>query len=163
MPIRCAIYTRKSTDDGLEQEFNSLHAQREACATSLPPGLGIDTGTGVISGTPGTADANTTSATVTVTDTAGNPATVSIAFPAVAKGDQTLTGFAYSAATVTYGDTAPAVTAPRGSVRAAIKTGNPRSCNGAVSDQVGINTAYAGAARGIRPVRCRCACPRGGG
>jgi site-specific DNA recombinase len=28
--IRCAIYTRKSTDDGLEQEFNSLHAQREA-------------------------------------------------------------------------------------------------------------------------------------
>ncbi|AQQ09830.1 DNA-invertase hin [Sedimentisphaera cyanobacteriorum] len=28
--IRCAIYTRKSTDEGLEQEFNSLHAQREA-------------------------------------------------------------------------------------------------------------------------------------
>jgi len=30
--IRCAIYTRKSSEDGLEQEFNSLHAQREACA-----------------------------------------------------------------------------------------------------------------------------------
>ena len=29
---RCAIYTRKSTEDGLEQEFNSLAAQREACA-----------------------------------------------------------------------------------------------------------------------------------
>lgn len=29
--IRCAIYTRKSTDEGLEQTFNSLHAQREAC------------------------------------------------------------------------------------------------------------------------------------
>lgn len=29
--VRCAIYTRKSTEDGLEQEFNSLHAQREAC------------------------------------------------------------------------------------------------------------------------------------
>ena len=29
--LRCAIYTRKSTDHGLEQEFNSLHAQREAC------------------------------------------------------------------------------------------------------------------------------------
>ena len=29
---RCAIYTRKSSDEGLEQEFNSLHAQREACA-----------------------------------------------------------------------------------------------------------------------------------
>ncbi len=29
--IRCAVYTRKSTDMGLEQEFNSLDAQREAC------------------------------------------------------------------------------------------------------------------------------------
>jgi len=29
--IRCAIYCRKSTEDGLEQEFNSLDAQREAC------------------------------------------------------------------------------------------------------------------------------------
>jgi DNA invertase Pin-like site-specific DNA recombinase len=29
--LRCAVYTRKSTEDGLEQEFNSLHAQREAC------------------------------------------------------------------------------------------------------------------------------------
>jgi len=28
-PIRCAIYTRKSTEEGLEQEFNSLDAQRE--------------------------------------------------------------------------------------------------------------------------------------
>ena len=30
-PKRCAIYTRKSSDEGLEQDFNSLHAQREAC------------------------------------------------------------------------------------------------------------------------------------
>lgn len=29
--LRCAVYTRKSTEEGLEQEFNSLHAQREAC------------------------------------------------------------------------------------------------------------------------------------
>jgi site-specific DNA recombinase len=29
--VRCAIYTRKSSDEGLEQEFNSLDAQREAC------------------------------------------------------------------------------------------------------------------------------------
>ena len=28
--IRCAVYTRKSCDDGLEQEFNSLDAQRLA-------------------------------------------------------------------------------------------------------------------------------------
>ena len=30
-PVRCAIYTRKSSEEGLEQEFNSLHAQRESC------------------------------------------------------------------------------------------------------------------------------------
>ena len=29
--VRCAIYTRKSSDEGLDQEFNSLDAQREAC------------------------------------------------------------------------------------------------------------------------------------
>jgi len=28
--LRCAIYTRKSTEEGLDQEFNSLDAQREA-------------------------------------------------------------------------------------------------------------------------------------
>ncbi|MGB3806562.1 MAG: recombinase family protein [Erythrobacter sp.] len=32
---RCAIYTRKSTEDGLEQEFNSLDAQREACSAFI--------------------------------------------------------------------------------------------------------------------------------
>ena len=30
-PRRCAIYSRKSSEEGLEQDFNSLHAQREAC------------------------------------------------------------------------------------------------------------------------------------
>ncbi len=29
--MRCAIYTRKSSEEGLEQEFNSLDAQRESC------------------------------------------------------------------------------------------------------------------------------------
>jgi DNA invertase Pin-like site-specific DNA recombinase len=29
--LRCAIYTRKSSEEGLEQNFNSLHAQRESC------------------------------------------------------------------------------------------------------------------------------------
>ena len=35
-PVRhCAIYTRKSSDDGLEQSFNSLDAQRDACAAYI--------------------------------------------------------------------------------------------------------------------------------
>jgi hypothetical protein len=29
--LRCAVYTRKSSEEGLEMEFNSLDAQREAC------------------------------------------------------------------------------------------------------------------------------------
>src|SRR6185437_7597663 len=29
--VRCAVYTRKSSEEGLEQSFNSLDAQREAC------------------------------------------------------------------------------------------------------------------------------------
>ena len=33
--VRCAIYTRKSTDEGLEREFNSLDAQREACESYI--------------------------------------------------------------------------------------------------------------------------------
>lgn len=33
--LRCAIYTRKSSEDGLEKEFNSLDAQREACAAYI--------------------------------------------------------------------------------------------------------------------------------
>ncbi len=83
-------------------------------ATGLPPGLGIDTASGAIDGTPGTANASTALARVTVTDTAGNPATVDIAFPAVDKGDQALAGFQYGAASVRYGDAAPAVTPPTG-------------------------------------------------
>ena len=33
--VRCAIYTRKSTEEGLDQEFNSLDAQREAAQAIL--------------------------------------------------------------------------------------------------------------------------------
>src|ERR1039457_4282104 len=33
--IRCAIYTRKSSEEGLEQNFNSLDAQREACSAYI--------------------------------------------------------------------------------------------------------------------------------
>src|SRR5262245_57093426 len=33
--VRCAIYTRKSTEEGLDMEFNSLDAQREACSAYI--------------------------------------------------------------------------------------------------------------------------------
>ena len=85
----------------------------EYSATGLPSGLSIDPGTGEISGTPEAAGAAAT-ATVTGSDAAGNADTVDIAFPAVAKGDQTLSGFGYSASSVMFGEAAPAVTAPSG-------------------------------------------------
>ena len=53
-PVRCAIYTRKSSEEGLEQAYNSLDAQRDACAAyilsqagegwSLAPGIYDDGG-----------------------------------------------------------------------------------------------------------------------
>lgn len=39
--LRCAIYTRKSTEEGLDQEFNSLDAQREACAAYIASQVGL--------------------------------------------------------------------------------------------------------------------------
>jgi site-specific DNA recombinase len=33
--VRCAIYTRKSSEEGLEQDFNSLDAQHEACSAYI--------------------------------------------------------------------------------------------------------------------------------
>ena len=39
--LRCAIYTRKSTEEGLDQAFNSLDAQREACAAYVKSQAGI--------------------------------------------------------------------------------------------------------------------------
>ena len=88
----------------------------EYSAAGLPSGLTIDTGTGTISGTPDTAETNAANVTVTVSDSAGNTATVDITFPAVAKGDQTLTGFAYGSNSVTFGSAAPTLMAPRGAV-----------------------------------------------
>ncbi|MER9408401.1 MULTISPECIES: recombinase family protein [unclassified Mesorhizobium] len=39
--LNCAIYTRKSTEEGLEQEFNSLDAQREACTAFIASQVGL--------------------------------------------------------------------------------------------------------------------------
>ena len=38
---RCAIYTRKSSEEGLEQEFNSLAAQNRANPTSVGGAIGL--------------------------------------------------------------------------------------------------------------------------
>ena len=84
-------------------------------AAGLPSGLALNPTSGVIGGTPDTAGASTATATVTVSDAAGNSAPATIIFPAVDKGDQALTGFQYSPSSVTYGSgTVPAVTAPTG-------------------------------------------------
>ena len=37
---RCAIYTRKSSEEGLDKEFNSLDAQRDACAAYIRSQIG---------------------------------------------------------------------------------------------------------------------------
>ena len=39
-PLRCAIYTRKSSDEGLDQAFNTLQAQREACEADIRAQVG---------------------------------------------------------------------------------------------------------------------------
>lgn len=39
--LRCAVYTRKSTEEGLDQEFNSLDAQREACVSFIASQIGL--------------------------------------------------------------------------------------------------------------------------
>ena len=39
--LRCAIYTRKSSEEGLEQDFNSLDAQRDACASFIRSQAGL--------------------------------------------------------------------------------------------------------------------------
>lgn len=41
MSVRCAVYTRKSTEEGLEQDFNSLDAQREACEAYIRSQRGL--------------------------------------------------------------------------------------------------------------------------
>ena len=94
-------------------------------AAGLPSGLSIDPLSGAIDGTPDTANASTASVTVTASDTAGNADTVTIEFPAVAAGDRTLTGFRYSASSVTFGSAAPTVTAPGGAQTAVSYTAAP--------------------------------------
>ena len=72
-------------------------------AAGLPAGLAINPGSGAIAGTPSVHSADAATVTVTVTDRAGNPDTVSIAFPPVAKGAQDLAAFGYAPTSLNYG------------------------------------------------------------
>ena len=47
-PIRCAIYTRKSTSEGLDQEFSSLDAQRLSASNFIASQVGEGKGFGEI-------------------------------------------------------------------------------------------------------------------
>ena len=92
---------------------------------ALPSGLGIDAITGAITGTPDTAGTGTQTTTVTITDTAGNTSEATIAFPAVAKGDQDLAGFAYTPANVTFNAPVPTLTPPTGAQTTLAYTATP--------------------------------------
>ena len=81
-------------------------------AAGLPAGLALDVDSGAIAGTPSARSSAQVTATVTVTDRAGNSAEVSIDFPAVARGAQDLSAFAYTPASLNYNAAAPTLTPP---------------------------------------------------
>ena len=83
-------------------------------AGTLPQGLALDTADGTIRGTPEAANGLVTTLTIRLADLAGNAAEVALTVPAVAKGTQLLTGFAYSSDAATLRQPPPTVTAPTG-------------------------------------------------
>lgn len=81
---------------------------------TLPQGLALDTADGTIRGTPEVANGVVSTLTIRLSDLAGNAAEVALTVPAVAKGTQVLTGFAYSSDAATLRQPPPTVTAPTG-------------------------------------------------
>ncbi len=88
-----------------------------AASSRLAAGLTLDGTTGAIAGTP-TDVAMGLTALIVITDRAGNASQEALQFPAVGKGAQTLSGFAYTPSSVTIGSPAPVVTPPSGAVGA---------------------------------------------
>ena len=116
------------------------HRYRIKPAGTLPPGLSLDSASGRITGTPTVASAGPQATTVVVTDKVGNLQEVVVTFPAVSKGHPSLAGFAYNPSSITFGDPAPALTAPIGALGAVISyiSNSPSVC--AVDDSTGALT-----------------------
>ena len=131
------------TDDTPPDNDFVSHKYRVKPAGALPPGLPLDGDTGRITGTPTAASFGPQTTTVVVTDKAGNLQEVVVTFPAVSKGHQSLTGFAYNPSSITFGDPAPALTAPTGATGAAISyiSNSPSVC--AVDASTGALTIIA--------------------
>ena len=131
------------TDDTPPDNDFVSHKYRVKPAGALPPGLPLDGDTGRITGTPTAASFGPQTTTVVVTDKAGNLQEVAVTFPAVSKGHQSLTGFAYNPSSITFGDPAPALTAPTGAPGAAISyiSNSPSVC--AVDASTGVLTIIA--------------------
>ena len=113
-------------------------------AVGLPAGARDQPG-GVISGTPTTAASAAVTVTVTATDTAGNATEVPIALPVVLKGDQPLSGFAYSAASGVFGQPPPTVTPPTGAVTALVYAAVPEGVCGVESGTGALSMLEVGA------------------
>ena len=110
VPLPTVAPTDAAPTDG---DFDT-HTYRVKFGTELPPGLSLDEASGHITGTPTAASSAHQETTIVATDAAGNIQEVAIAFPAVDKGTQTLTGFAYNPSVVTFGGAAPVLVEPTG-------------------------------------------------
>ena len=131
------------TDDTPPDNDFASHKYRVKPAGAQPPGLSLDGATGRITGTPTAASSGPQTTTVVVTDKVGNLQEVVVNFPAVSKGHQSLTGFAYNPSSITFGGPAPALTAPTGAPGAAISyiSNSPSVC--AVDASTGALTIIA--------------------
>ena len=114
MRVDVALSAAAPIDDAPTDRDFDAHTYQVKSGTQLPPGLSLDEVSGRITGTPTVANASEQATTVVATDGAGNIQEVTINFPAVVRGTQTLTGFAYSPAAVTFGGAAPVLIKPTG-------------------------------------------------
>ena len=114
MRVDVLLPTVAPTDAAPTDGDFDTHTYRVKFGTELPPGLSLDEVSGRITGAPTTASDAQQDTVIVATDGAGNSQDVAITFPAVDKGTQTLTGFAYNPSVVTFGGAAPVLVEPTG-------------------------------------------------